>query len=454
MADGSTMDVRLLDGDNQEEQQEEELHISHPLHGDAPYWCGTLILIIMNYTVATLITGGRNIIVISYITMLMLTGPMAFRLRSWTQGWWRWGRYVLGVGLASFFSGYKSALLIPALLGPERTMASTVIVYALTALWECSNAVLVLGGAEVLHKSNIRNYQQAVAAGAAPCQVKFMTTEVTNSNSTMRRWLHVALWLGAGLGLREALKALPALTEFAQDSVILEAELQAFLLSCMVLAFDLPCLVWGLLSSCGAGTFPLYCHRMEMVLPYGSVYLSSSPRDFWRKWSRPASQMIRHMVYYPLGGSSSPYVSIPIMFLINANSHLQLGHDLLGTWDGSLYWLLIFLVLGAAVLVDVYATRSYAPVQQLQAPQQAAVAENSEGEAVHVIHRPGSAEPDIEAGWGAEQEPPPTLPHPCNAVASVVPTAQPVPEAALVKCKNCNVWFRYANDSSSLFPVY
>lgn len=176
MADGSTMDVRLLDGDNQEAQQEEELHISHPLHGDAPYWCGTLILIIMNYTVATLITGGRNIIVISYITMLMLTGPMAFRLRSWTQGWWRWGRYVLGVGLASFFSGYKSALLIPALLGPERTMASTVIVYALTALWECSNAVLVFGGAEVLHTSNIRNYQQAVAAGAAPCQVKFMTT--------------------------------------------------------------------------------------------------------------------------------------------------------------------------------------------------------------------------------------------------------------------------------------
>lgn len=89
------------------------------------------------------------------------------------------------------------------------------------------------------------------------------------------------------------------------------------------------------------------------------------------------------------------------MFLINANSHLhlQLGHDLLGTWDGSLYWLLIFLVLGAAVLVDVYATRSYAPVQQLQAPQQAAVAENSEGEAVHVIHRPGSADPDRHRGW-------------------------------------------------------
>ena len=82
MADGSTMDVRLLDGDNQEEQQEEELHISHPLHGDAPYWCGTLILIIMNYTVATLITGGRNIIVISHVDADWANGLPATELDS------------------------------------------------------------------------------------------------------------------------------------------------------------------------------------------------------------------------------------------------------------------------------------------------------------------------------------------------------------------------------------
>jgi len=67
----------------------------------------------------------------------------------------------------------------------------------------------------------------------------------------------------------------------------------------------------------------------------------------------------------------------------------------------------------------------------------------------------------LAAGWAAEQEPRPTLPHPCNAfagegcpVASVVPTAQAVPESALVKCKNCNAWFRYANNSSSRFSVY
>ena len=36
----------------------------------------------------------------------------------------------------------------------------------------------------------------------------------------------------------------------------------------------------------------------------------------------------------------------------------------------------------------------------------------------------------LAAGWAAEQEPRPTLPHPCNA------------------------WFRYANNSSSRFSVY
>ena len=396
MNNGRTVDVLLLDGDNEEEREEEGLHISDP------YWHGSLTLVSLTFLFATLITGiatlaetpGRNIgIALGYITMLILTGPLAFRVRCWNNGWWRCGRYVLGVVTASVLSSYKSVVLIPALLGEERSMISTVILYALTALWECSNAVLVLGGAEVLHKFNIRNYQQAVAAGTAPCQVKFMTTS-SNSQHTVRRWGLLALWLGVGLGLREVLKAMPAFIAFAQDSVILEAELLSLLLSCMVLAFDVPCLAWSLaMGSCGGAITPLYCHRMQMVLPYGAVYLSSSPRDFWRKWSRPASQLIRYMVYYPLGGGSRPCLSIPIMFIVNANSHLQLGYDLLGNYDGSLYWLLVFLILGAAVTIDVVATQLLTPAAQ------AAIAEDYEEEAVDVIARPGGADgehPHIE----------------------------------------------------------
>ncbi len=295
-------------------------------------------------------------------------------------------------------SSYKSVALIPELLGEERAMTSTVIEYALTALWECSNAVLVLGGADVLHKFNIRNYQQAVAVGTAPCQVKFMNA-CTNSERTIKRWIHVALWLAVGLGLRKALKAVPAFTAFAQDTFVLEAEILAFLLSCMVLAFDVPCLVWGLaMGICGAVMTPLYCHRMEMILPYGAVYFSSSPRDFWRKWSRPASQLIRHMVYYPIGGSSRPCLSIPIMFAVNANSHLQLGYDLLGNYNGSLYWLLVFLILGAAVTIDVVATQLCAPMQP-QGPH-VAVTEDSEEDAADVNPRPNGADHE---GSGIEQ---------------------------------------------------
>jgi hypothetical protein len=36
---------------------------------------------------------------------------------------------------------------------------------------------------------------------------------------------------------------------------------------------------------------------------------------------------------------------------------MQLGYNLLGNYDGVLYWLLAFLILGAAVTIDVVATQ-------------------------------------------------------------------------------------------------
>jgi hypothetical protein len=104
MTDGRTVDVLLLDGDNKEGEGGEGQQMSDP------FWYGTLILVIMTYIFATLITGiatmmetpGQNIgIVLGYITMLTLTGPLAFRVRGWNNGWWRCDCYLLGIMVAS-----------------------------------------------------------------------------------------------------------------------------------------------------------------------------------------------------------------------------------------------------------------------------------------------------------------------------------------------------------------
>jgi hypothetical protein len=62
-----------------------------------------------------------------------------------------------------------------------------------------------------------------------------------------------------------------------------------------------------------------------------------------------------NIVYLSIGGSSRSYLSIPIMFGVNAKSHLQLGYNLSGNYEGSLYRLLVFSILGAAVTIDVVA---------------------------------------------------------------------------------------------------
>ena len=323
---------------------------------------GTLLVVLL--TVAPVLAGGlslqglRGFVFLSvYLIALLSTPLLAYRLRDWgTSRRYRWARYVVGLGGASCLSTFKSVLLIPVLLGRDRSLQSTVLLYAGTALWECSNVVLVFGGSEMLAQLNITSYKHAVCAACAPCQVKF--THARRPGLMTKRVNLVVLWGLIGLGARALLQALPTI-----DSVVVEAEALAILLSSLVLVFDVPCLVW----ECLAIAVTFLCPAMqsvEVVLPYGAVYLSASPRDFWRRWSRPASQLIRHMVYYPLGGGKRAFVAIPIMFVLNACMHFQLSRDLVGDSSGSVWWLVIFGITGTAATIDVLVTEHIAPDPQ------------------------------------------------------------------------------------------
>ncbi len=332
--------------------------------------------------------------VLVYIMLLLGTSSGAYKLQGWGP-WWRW---FCGLLCATVLSGFKMAVVAPALLpgaargatgsGPWAcgTLGGRIILYALTALWECSNASLVFGGSELLQRLGITTHTRALVAGVAPCQIKFITcgtkdgaeqrpalraaVAAAHAKRATRRSLHIALCFVAWLCLRHILLRWPSAWSPERTAVVgfvLETEALAILLSVFVVAvLDAPSHLWQLVANpiwryfsvpyAGNGDMTDYTPtRIEAILPYGAVYFSTSACDFWGKWSRPATQLIRRMVYYPLGGPRRPYWSIPLLFAINGASHYDVGRALIGQRrEGS--WNTVFGVLGLAATFEVLAT--------------------------------------------------------------------------------------------------
>ena len=46
-------------------------------------------------------------------------------------------------------------------------------------------------------------------------------------------------------------------------------------------------------TATGRGTFFRDLEELRVILPFGAVFLSTSSRQFWGRWSRPASQLVR-----------------------------------------------------------------------------------------------------------------------------------------------------------------
>eukprot|EP00622_Pseudochattonella_farcimen_P006798 FR742661.1.p1 GENE.FR742661.1~~FR742661.1.p1 ORF type:complete len:169 (+),score=0.71 FR742661.1:34-507(+) len=106
------------------------------------------------------------------------------------------------------------------------------------------------------------------------------------------------------------------------------------------------------------------------IFPFGSVYFSTSTREFWSRWSRPAGALIRRMVFHPLGGQHRAWLSIPTMFVLNSASHYDLSYVVIGDRAES-SWSVVFGVLCFAALLEVSVTKcvvsgSKAPARWLQ----------------------------------------------------------------------------------------
>jgi len=124
---------------------------------------------------------------------------------------------------------------------------------------------------------------------------------------------------------------------------ILEAEGIVIYISFLVNIWNLPAHLYQLL---------MISYPLQIICPYGSIYVSASSHEFWSKWSRPASSMIRHMFYYPLGGSGRAWLSIPLMFLLNASSHYSVSESIVGDRNET-GWNIMFGILGIAATLEV-----------------------------------------------------------------------------------------------------
>eukprot|EP00986_Skeletonema_menzelii_P005963 scaffold2238_cov145-Skeletonema_menzelii.AAC.8 len=275
-----------------------------------------------------------QLVAIPYLALQMLSIPLALKLRD-HSGCIRWPSAFVFVAL---LGGIKTSSVL--MKFGNDNVAVKGMFYAFTAFWECSNAVHIFGGRDSMDRFGIINYQRAFFAALCPAQIKF-TAQVFPRDRWVRALLHIGGYLATFAALRLVLRYV---AETIEMYAVLEAEANVICISCLVHIWNFPPLLYQMFMT---------GYRVKVIYPFGSIYLSTSSREFWSKWSRPGSSLIRHMFYYPLGGKGRAFLSIPLMFLLNASSHYSVSEALVGD-KSELGWNVVFGALGLAATIEVY----------------------------------------------------------------------------------------------------
>lgn len=329
---------------------------------------------------------GTNVWVqlLPYLFLLCFVSPMAAYCTRLNHGVVRW---ICGLSLIGSLAAYKSAVILQAFkANDEGYYLKSIIacVYAITALWECSNGLLVFGGERLQKRyglvdrtSNARLHRYFVYAWA-PSQVKFVgRSRLQNvqqqkehlfsyESRTCRRTIHSVLAFILGILLLTTLRG--NIGKIVSSHIVLEIESLTWLSTFVTIGLlNWPTHFWHIF-------FDLFCRtgfnritgyelldddesttvEVTAVLPYGCFYLSSSTREFWSRWSRPATSVIRHLFYHPLGGAKRWYLSIPIMFMLNASAHEDLSASVNYDKDRcEKWWNIVFFTLALSAMAEV-----------------------------------------------------------------------------------------------------
>eukprot|EP01083_Nonionella_stella_P294252 1000457_1 len=213
------------------------------------------------------------------------------------------------------------------------------------------------GGTKYYKRHNINNIKQALIASIFPSQVYFHgeDKDSEDSNTTTRsRCLCV---------FQEAAKTAVyfALTKFIFDTIrerklegkitpypIIHMEVLALLEALSLPLHNIPSLILGMLFS----------DQLVVDVPYDFTYFVTSPRAFWKRWSKPATELYRYLLYEPLGGRSNAIFATMCIFMQNAMMHVEFSKSVYGDKNVKQIrsgWFKGFGVMGIAVALQVVA---------------------------------------------------------------------------------------------------
>lgn len=339
----------------------------------------TLLLGLLSASPTLLLLGfGANTFIWSifvYIALILVTSICAVHTASKIES--SIARWFIGLILIGITSTFKSGHL----LAFCNNVFMKGVLYATTALWECSNAVLAIGGKDLLERYNISLCSRDIILLAlAPCQVNFLRQETAPgypirsggvvdwslSGKLGTRSIHITSCTLGLAALYLLLVHIPPIQAVVTSFILFDIEYSALMASMAVVFLDIPAHLYqiihdGLASTTLFTTASSSSTILQVILPYGWIYSSTSTREFWSRWSRPAMQLIRRLFYYPLGGRNRWYISIPITFLLNANSHFDLSYTLVGDRAEG-YWIILFGTLAVVAMLEVAGDKLFANV--------------------------------------------------------------------------------------------
>lgn len=354
----------------------EPLHVNSIESLSAPVDYYTLISALLAISPSIIYTCFKmRFVALPYFLLLLLSIPAAIRLQD-MKSWIRW---LVGFIVVAFMSGIKTAMLMTVFQNESILIKG--LFYAHTALWECSNCLLIFGGRAALEKFNIDSYLKGIVAALCPSQVKFVSPNYDASNSSLHchdfntlwdKWkqnsMHLSFYAAAFMVIRFGLKKIVP-DEILARYAILEAEGIVIYVATFVNLWNVPVHLYQLMmlvcNHCRSASPSLSVTsttvsqvQVQVIYPYGAIYFSKSSREFWSRWSRPASSMIRYMFYYPLGGTQRAWLSIPIMFLLNASSHYTVSESIIGDRSEN-GWNAVFGILGIAATFEVLGNKFF-----------------------------------------------------------------------------------------------
>jgi hypothetical protein len=348
---------------------------------------------------------------VAYVSIHAAGVGAAWSLRGGAAMWKGCARWLCGVMYVGTLAMLKLVVLRGLFVDSDMgaVWAAAAFAFAATALWECSNGALIFGGAALQTAHGITTLSALCAAWAVPAQVNVLRAQPAGASieglerlvahgahpaataAARRRHHHHPTWqrlavrgaqvgtyLTCGCLLRLAVRELCGATDGwsipAFVRTVMEVEAVVMMGACFVHALNvLPLLAQAVALVAVRATQQ---SGIQVIYPYGSFYFVSTTRAFWARWSRPAGQLIRRMLYTPLQGRRlcPAWVLVPFVFLLNAQSHFLItivvrrpapsadAHAKMTFYLALLgHWVLAYGVLAAAAVLETVLDPCVAP---------------------------------------------------------------------------------------------